>query len=135
MPAFTFTPAGTWNVKADVINGSCHTWSSTKTITVNGCKLAAPGVTISEAGNDWSIANVYPNPASETATIYLSKNSEYKAVLLDLSGKRILQSIPPWRDNDMLNINVKEIPAGLYFVEVTDGKTNEKITRKFIITR
>ncbi|MDP1746512.1 MAG: CocE/NonD family hydrolase [Bacteroidota bacterium] len=75
---------------------------------------------------------VYPNPASDAVTIYLSKNGEYKATLFDITGKRMLQSKS---FNEMIKINVEEIPAGLYFVEVIDNKTSEKITNKLIITK
>ncbi len=75
---------------------------------------------------------VYPNPASDGVTIYLSKNGEYKATLFDITGKLMLQSKA---FNEMIKINTEEIPAGLYFVEVVDNKTNEKITSKLIITK
>ncbi len=75
---------------------------------------------------------VFPNPASDAVTIYLSKKSEYKAALMDLTGKRIIESK---NFNDMIKINAEDIPAGLYFVEVTDNKTNKKITSKLVITK
>ena len=73
---------------------------------------------------------VYPNPASETISIYLSKNAAYKAVLYDLTGKQLLQSKS---FNETVNINVMDVPEGLYFVEVTNNKTAEKITSKVVI--
>ncbi len=75
---------------------------------------------------------VYPNPASEFVNIYVSKKSEYKVALFDLTGKRMLQSVV---FNEEIKINVEEIPAGIYFVEVTDNKTNEKITKKCVINK
>jgi len=77
-------------------------------------------------------ALIYPDPASDIVTIYLSKNSEYKATLFDITGKQIFQSET---FKDMIKINVGEIPAGLYFVEIIDDKTTEKIDSKLIITK
>ena len=75
---------------------------------------------------------VYPNPASGMVTIYLSKNGEYKATLFDIAGKRMLQSKT---FSEMIKMDVEAIPAGLYFVEVTNNNTSEKITSKLIITK
>ncbi|MES2593532.1 MAG: CocE/NonD family hydrolase [Bacteroidota bacterium] len=77
-------------------------------------------------------ALIYPNPASDMVTIYLSKNSEYKATLFDLTGKRMLQSKS---FTDILKLDVAAVPAGIYFVEVVDNKTSEKTTNKLVITK
>ncbi|MBN8703356.1 MAG: CocE/NonD family hydrolase [Bacteroidetes bacterium] len=75
---------------------------------------------------------VYPNPASDKVSIYLSTNSEYKAALLDITGKQLLESKA---FQDQVDLDVKNIPTGIYLVEVTDSRTNEKSMRKLIINR
>lgn len=75
---------------------------------------------------------VYPNPTSGIVTIYLSKISDYKITLLDISGKQMLQSKIV---SDMIKINTTDIPAGLYFIEVVDNKTAEKKISKLILVK
>ncbi len=74
---------------------------------------------------------VYPNPASDKLSIYLSKKSEYKGRIYSVTGQNVLQ-IETFRDT--LTIDVKNIPGGLYIIEITDSKTNERITKKIVIT-
>ena len=75
---------------------------------------------------------VYPNPSSGIVTIYLTKISDYKITLLDISGKQMLQSKIV---SDMIKINTTDIPAGLYFIEVVDNKTAEKKISKLILVK
>ncbi len=77
-------------------------------------------------------AFIYPNPASNKVNIYLSKKSNYKVRLLNITGQNVLQT-DSFTDNT--TIDVKNIPAGLYIVEVMDTKTNEKTAKKIIITK
>ncbi len=75
---------------------------------------------------------IYPNPASNTASIYLSKKAEYKVRLLSITGQRILQTDS---FNDRITVDLKNIPAGLYIVEVQDTQTNERAARKIIVEK
>ena len=75
---------------------------------------------------------IYPNPASDKVSIYLSKKSEYTVRLLTITGQDILQT-NKFADNTTMD--VKNIPAGLYIVEVTDNKTGERTAKKIIITK
>lgn len=76
-------------------------------------------------------AFLYPNPASNKLSVYLSKKSEYKACILSITGQTILQA-ETFSDNTTIDVN--SIPPGLYIVEVTDFKTNLRITKKVVIT-
>ncbi len=75
---------------------------------------------------------IYPNPASNKVSIYLSKRSEYKVQLLSITGQSILQTELFY---DVTSIDLKNIPAGLYIVEVIDTKTSERTTKKIIVTK
>jgi hypothetical protein len=74
----------------------------------------------------------YPNPASDKINIYFTKKSDYKIRLLNLTGQAILSTISV---NDQLTLDIKNIPAGLYIVEATDTKNNQKNTKKIIISK
>lgn len=75
-------------------------------------------------------AFVYPNPASNKLSIYLSKKSEYNIQIMTITGQTILQS---GKFTDDITIDVRQIPSGLYIVEVTDLKSKERITKKIVI--
>jgi|ERR1019366_6767736 hypothetical protein len=74
---------------------------------------------------------VYPNPATDKINIYLSKKSEYKGQIYNITGQNILQ-IETFKE--VITIDVKNIPAGIYIIEITDIKSNESITKKMVIT-
>jgi hypothetical protein len=76
-------------------------------------------------------AFIYPNPATDKLSIYLSKKSEYKVRILNITGQSILNS-ETFADNTAMDVS--SIPAGLYIVEVIDSKTNDRITKKIVIT-
>lgn len=75
---------------------------------------------------------VYPIPASSKLSIFLSKKSDYKVRIMNISGQTILKS-DPFIDNTSLDVD--NISSGLYILEVIDSKTNERITKKIVITR
>lgn len=74
-------------------------------------------------------AFVYPNPASGKVNIYLSKKSEYKVQIYTITGQQISQ---PSLFTDDTIVDIRNIPAGVYIVEITDLKTNQKITKRTI---
>ncbi|MES2593041.1 MAG: T9SS type A sorting domain-containing protein [Bacteroidota bacterium] len=75
-------------------------------------------------------AFIYPNPASGKVNIYLSKKSEYKVQITTITGQQISQTA---LFTDDTTLDIKAIPAGAYMVEITDIKTNHKITKRIII--
>jgi len=78
-------------------------------------------------------AYVFPSPASDKLNIYLTKKGEYKIGLLNITGQTVLQVASSFTDNTTLD--VKNIPAGLYILEITDTKKNERITKKIMIAK
>jgi hypothetical protein len=76
-------------------------------------------------------SNIYPNPASGSVNISMAKRSAYAARISNITGQTVLQTET---FVDKLTVDLKEIPAGLYVIEVVDTKTNEKITDKLIVT-
>ncbi len=76
-------------------------------------------------------AYVYPNPATDKVNIYLSKKSEYKTRLLNVTGQAILNPETLFSDETVLD--VKSVPAGMYIIEIINVKTNERVTKKIVI--
>lgn len=76
-------------------------------------------------------AFVFPNPASNEINIFLSKKSDYGVRILNITGQTILKTEAYF---DKTTMDVSSIPPGLYSIEVLDSKTNERITKKIVIT-
>ena len=75
----------------------------------------------------------YPNPATEKVTItYNIENQSSPAfVLKNMMGVTVLEE-PLYQKSDKMDINVSELPRGLYFYSVTDnGKA--VLTKKLIV--
>ncbi len=74
---------------------------------------------------------IYPNPASDIVNIYVSKKSVYAGRIYNIAGQTILNT-----DifNDKVTVDVKNIPPGLYVIEIVDTKTKDRITKKIIIS-
>lgn len=65
--------------------------------------------------------NIYPNPAKEE--LYIKNNSlsgkeKTEIIITDVSGRKMLQQII----NNQSLINIKSFNAGIYFIEINNGK-------------
>lgn len=69
-----------------------------------------------------STLNLFPNPASEEVTIQLGEmlNADAQLRVWDVAG-RLLQNIPAPAGTERLTLNVSDLNAGWYVVELTDG--------------
>lgn len=90
------------------------------------------GVNTEEIINDPQFLSVYPNPANNILNIALSKNisGNMDIQLISASGQLVRQ----WSDQSiegyMTPLNVSDIPAGFYFLQVNtqEGIFSEKVT-------
>jgi plastocyanin len=76
-----------------------------------------------------------PNPASVTVKISFSPVNSFRGSLklLNLLGKTIWKSEPEFvAGTNHLELNVSDIPKGLYFIELTDGMNNRAIKRLIV---
>lgn len=76
-----------------------------------------------ESGLD---ALIYPNPASEMISIYMSQDANYKVELINTVGQVIFQK----KFKDHLNIPVNAMESGIYYVRIEDQKSNVSIVKK-----
>jgi hypothetical protein len=70
---------------------------------------------------------VYPNPASDIITVYVNTADDYELKILSLDGA-LIRSGGVFSDN--INIDVSRLSQGLYFIELTNAKTNERMVQK-----
>jgi trimeric autotransporter adhesin len=80
-----------------------------------------------------SSIHVYPNPANDKFTINLGldlKSSKAEMILYNMIGKQVMQQ--SIIKDGSIDINCKELPAGIYFVKMTEG--NQSSTHKVVIS-
>jgi cytochrome c peroxidase len=70
---------------------------------------------------------VYPNPSADHVVIRVNPGS-YSAIIYDAQGKQVLNA----ELSNSLNVSLKELPAGVYYVELTNLTTGAQAVKKII---
>lgn len=73
---------------------------------------------------------VYPNPSNSIMNIEMSKKSDYNASIVSITGQTVV-NISAFTEKAI--VNVKNIPNGVYMLEIADLNTNTKINKKIVI--
>jgi uncharacterized repeat protein (TIGR01451 family) len=73
--------------------------------------------------------NIFPNPVKDFVIVEMSSNIAYQVELLDLTGKALLTG------ENLSAINLSAYPAAVYFLEITDLETRNKIVEKVILSK
>ena len=71
-------------------------------------------------------AFVYPNPATDQISVFLSKNGTYLLTVYNLHGQVVVSK----SFRDQTNLTVAEWDAGLYIFRITDKFSNAVVARK-----
>ncbi|MBI1287162.1 MAG: CocE/NonD family hydrolase [Flavobacteriales bacterium] len=71
---------------------------------------------------------VYPNPVNDFVSIYMDNGGTYNLKIMSVDGA-LIRTEQNFRDN--MNVDVSTLSQGIYFVELTDTKTNERFVQKF----
>lgn len=71
-------------------------------------------------------SRVYPNPATDFITVENSQNSEL--IITDISGRSLISKKI---DSDLEKIDLSELKAGIYFVNIISG--SDKISEKIVV--
>ena len=72
--------------------------------------------------------SLFPNPASSQLNFSFPRTGNYSLSIKSILGKTILIKSVTEKE---FSVDVKDLPAGVYFVTVTDGNKN-KVMRKFV---
>ncbi|MEI8279171.1 MAG: fibronectin type III domain-containing protein [Bacteroidota bacterium] len=118
------TPATTYYLHVRTNCGSSNFSSWT---TIPFTTLATAGFVNVSAGNEISLS-VYPNPVKDVITVSISGklyNDHATIMLTDIAG-RIINLVVS--ETEKVNIDMKQLPAGLYLIQYTDG-INKKIVK------
>ncbi|MDX2278446.1 MAG: T9SS type A sorting domain-containing protein [Saprospiraceae bacterium] len=75
--------------------------------------------------------NLWPNPAHDIIYISSVHCEDWQIALFDVQGKRVLTGPLEYStEQKALKMDVKNLPAGLYFIQLTQA--NERLARKFV---
>ncbi len=71
---------------------------------------------------------VFPNPANDFVSVYMSNGGTYNLRIMSVDGT-LIRSESAFSDN--MNLDVSALSQGVYFVELTDIETSERFVQKF----
>ena len=75
---------------------------------------------------------VFPNPATEMITIQISGNAANAFNVFDVSGKLVKSGT---LTQSQIVLNLESFEAGVYVVNLLDGKGNVMNSRKFSVVK
>lgn len=106
------------------------------TVDSNGC-FGNSNVILVETVNTQNLAGVnefsiFPNPVSELlyAKLDLVENMDFRIEVISPEGKILKEEERSFSKNDFIEMNISNIPAGVYFLKLTNDNGN--IIRRFI---
>ena len=89
-------------------------------------KVTANGASAGLEDNVFNTVKMFPNPAKDYVRFSVNSNENLNIQIFDMLGKAVLRV-----DNVRNAVNVSELNAGLYFVQMTLG--TQKATKKLVI--
>lgn len=88
----------------------------------NGCEIENCTVGVEKIENTIRQIIVYPNPASDKVNVSFNADEEVNEIVVcDVTGRE-LQKQKMQQQNTPLEIDIKDLPHGLYFLQVKDEK-------------
>jgi PKD repeat protein len=125
-PTVTFPNPGVYTVSLVASNPSGPGNVSVKTITVNSC------VSIEESNVLVSRINIYPNPAANR--VYVEGLGRNTMVVSDLLGRPV-SCTKHQVDENIYEVNLADVPPGIYFIMISDPQGNYVQNVKFILVK
>jgi hypothetical protein len=86
------------------------------------------------AGLNFSVAKLYPNPATSTATlpVSLTNNEKVEISMMNLVGENVLsKSYNGVKGMNPIPLDVEDFESGVYLITVKSG--NHTVTQKLVI--
>ncbi len=119
---YTATQTGAYSVR--FTNGAgCTATTADTTLTINYTGPKMNQEALASMNNQEDI-KVYPNPSSDI--FFIEASEATKAIVTDLQGRKVLET------NDTHQINLKENPSGIYFLQLMNEEGMLLKTEKII---
>ncbi len=77
--------------------------------------------------------SIYPNPTKDVINISLTNSENYKLQLLNAVGQVININNLTSTTSNAISVNVKSLPKGIYYLEISDKNEDKLKTAKIII--
>ena len=137
-PVHHYMASGNYQVCVNMLD-TIHHCSNTKCLTIHVTIILTHATiadkvanTSNENADELSIS-IYPNPASDKATIHIENaNAELKFKLFDSTGRLAMQQDK--LTNGDFELNNEMIAAGMYYYQVT-GENNIRVSGKLMIQK
>jgi len=120
----TGATTGTYYITAKLVNATTGADSTTATWAITYSPLSVPGV-----GKTSTDISLYPNPANSEINVVYDANDDVKTIAVyNIIGK--VMSVYRVTGNSA-NLNLENIPTGIYFVRLMNTQGDVVATRKF----
>jgi hypothetical protein len=130
-----FIIAGEYENRFGEMTGGVEHWQRPALLKVDEYGCYEPGCQetdgISSRQAIHKLCKIYPNPVSDIVHIELPANhnfKDYRIALHSYTGQKI-------RAVNTESIDISQVPVGIYFIQITNTKTNHYETHKIIIER
>ncbi|NJM80045.1 MAG: T9SS type A sorting domain-containing protein, partial [Flavobacterium sp.] len=119
------------SMKYNAAQTACETFSYGEvedyTVTIGGTAITSFVGDVSQIGNEGNVFefDMYPNPTNNVLNIAMADNRKASYVIYNFMGQKLKADA-----NLQSEINVSDLAAGVYVLEVNDGQ--KSIAKKFI---
>ena len=109
----------------DVTVAGVGNYSTTTTFVINKIPEAVTNV-----NNPENNINLYPNPAHNEVNLVYNASADIKSIAVyNIIGK--IMAVYKATDNSGANLNLENLPSGIYFVRLINSHGDVVVTRKF----
>lgn len=121
-------PGGPWIINVRLYNSSTPTDTSIQTYIVT--RTAGPVSSVSSGVKANTEVSVYPNPASSSVNVVYDGAADIKNIAVyNIIGKQVSLFRPT--SYGSANLNIENIPSGVYFVRLLNSRGDVVSTRRF----
>ena len=100
----------------------------------NGCEIENCTVGIDPQPPKGGLIQVYPNPANDKVNVSFSADEKVNEIVVcDVQGRELLKQKIQLQ-NSSIEIDIKDLPSGLYFLQLRNEK-GMVATTKFAVSR
>lgn len=130
--ASTKNPKVIFNAKGNYTVALTATYGTSQVTATKAAYVSVQSVGVNTVAEFTKIIKIYPNPAKEIIFIQADVNiQDAKIDLINVLGKNTNAPIE-FEGNSKASINISNLPKGIYFVKIDDGK-QVNVTKRLIV--
>lgn len=127
--------AGNWVLKNNIYSLSRFTLANNNTILSSNNNDVENDVSLNKLSNDDAV--IYPNPVNTQFTIqvYTKTANKFSVKLSNANGNIVWSKTNLTAPESSIRVNVSNLPAGVYELQISNQQNNITINKKIIIAR